>query len=513
MNSCRTTKGIDSTSSLDRENEVSTPLKSAFRRSGQPLPLLDRFLGAASRRNAALLFLLVFGAVVVVGGFVIRDLQAANVEAQDMYADAVHGLQSIGEMQYDAQETRRATLYALTTKDSNLQVEYADQSRNADQRVKDAITDYTQQALRPGEIALAGRLNRDWAKYLSVRDEVLASILEGSIKEAVKLDLSGGVPSFELVRADLNEVKELYDEDASQRLANVVATSRRSALRLIGILGFTFLLSIIAVWAIQRSLMLSTIQLAKLQMEFVASVSHELRTPLAVLSSAADNIADGLVQSKSELQKYGVVLRNQSQRMASLVDEILLFASTEDRTNRYVLHPLPVSQIIDAAVAGTAGSVQGQGFVMDLQIEPDLPPVLGDISAIFQCLQNLIGNAVKYSGGQRRIVFHACSAPSHTAGREVRLSISDQGIGIERSDLPHIFDPFYRSPRVSAAQIHGTGLGLALAKRIAEAMGGQLSVVSEPSKGSTFTLHLQISKADDLRPDSAASRPALSSQQ
>lgn len=492
---------------------MSEPLKSAFTRSAPPFPMVDRFLAAASRHNATLLFLLVFCGVVVVGGFVIRDLQAANAEAQNMYAGAVHGLQRIGELQYDAQETRRATLYALTTNDSNLQVEYADQSRNADQRVKDAIADYARQAKRPAEISLANRLTRDWAKYLNIRDEVLASILEGSTKEAVTLDLSGGVPSFELVRQDLNEVKRLYDEDASQRLANVVATSHRSALRLIGILGFTFLLSTVAVWAIQRSLMLSTVQLAKLQMEFVASVSHELRTPLAVLSSAADNIADGLVEGKSELRKYGVLLQNQSRRMGGLVDEILLFASTEDGKNRYILQPLAVSQIIDSVVASTAGLVQGEGFVVDWQIEPDLPLVLGDISAISQCLQNLIGNAVKYGGDQHRIVFRATSAPlAHAAGREVRLSVCDQGIGIDRSDLPHIFDPFYRSPRVSAAQIHGTGLGLALAKRIAETMGGHLSVVSELSLGSTFTLHLQIAKGDDLQTDSPASRPASSLQ-
>ena len=488
---------------------MSEPLKSAPSRAAPSFAFLDRFLGAASRRNAILLFGLVFFGVVVVGGFVIRDLQAANADAQNMYAGAVHGLQRIGELQYDTQETRRATLYALTTIDSNLQVEYADLSRNADQRVKDAIADYSRQARKPTEISLASRLTRDWVNYLSIRDEVLASILEGSTKEAVALDLSSGGPSFELVRQDLNEVKRLYDEDASQRLANVMATYHRSALRVMAILGFTFLLSTVAVWAIQRSLMLSTIQLARMQMEFVASVSHELRTPLAVLSSAADNIADGLVEGKSEMQKYGVLLQNQSHKMSAMVNEILLFAATEDGKNRYVLKPLPVSQIIDSVVAGTAGLFQDGAFVMELQVESDLPPVLGDLSAISQCLQNLIGNAVKYSGARHSIVFRVSAAPLENANeREVRLSVCDQGIGIDRSDLPHIFDPFYRSPRVSAAQIHGTGLGLALAKRIAEAMGGHLSVVSELSVGSTFTLHLQIAKGDDLRAETVAPRAA-----
>ena len=307
------------------------PKYSFRKRSAYPLPLLGRLLRAASRHSAALLLLLVCCGVAVIGAFVIRDLQAANADAQQMYTGSVHGLQRIGELQYYAQETRRATLYALTTSDSNLQVEYADQSRDADQRVKDGIAEYGRQATKPAEILLTKRLTRDWVGYLNVRDDVLASILEGSTKEAVSLDLSGGVPAFDLVREDLNEVKRLYDQDASQRLSKLGASWRRSSWQLVGILGFTFLLSGAAVWAIQRGRMLTTIQLAKLQMEFVASVSHELRTPVAVLSSAADNLADGLIEGKVALKKYGALLQRQSRRMGELVDEILLFGSLKIR--------------------------------------------------------------------------------------------------------------------------------------------------------------------------------------
>ena len=342
------------------------------------MTFLDGLLSTASRHNATLLLFIVCCGVAVIGAFVIRDLQAANTEAQEIYTGSVHGLQQIGELQYDAQETRRATLYALTTSDSNLQVKYADQSRDADQHVKDGIAEYGRQARRPDEITLAKRLNSDWSKYLGVRDEVLSSILEGSTGEAVGLDLSEGVPAFEGVRQDLNEVKRLYDEDASRRKANLVASSHRSSVRLIGILGFTFLLSTAAVWAIQRSRMLSTIQLAKLQMEFVASVSHELRTPLAVLRSAADNLADGLVEGKPALKKYGAILQHQSRSMSHLVDEILLFASTEDGTRRYVLQPCQIAPIIDSIVASTETLMKEAGFVIEKQIAPDLPFVRVD---------------------------------------------------------------------------------------------------------------------------------------
>jgi signal transduction histidine kinase len=449
-----------------------------------------------------------FGGVALIAVLVIRDLSAANAEARQMYSGTVHGLQRIGELQYFAQETRRATLYALTTEDSNLQVEYADQSRDADQRVKDGIAEYGRQASHPEETALADRLKNDWVDYLKIRDDVLASILEGSTGEAVNLDLHGGVPAFDRVRQDLGEAKRLYDLEASRREANLIASGRRASFRLVGILCLTFLLSIATVWVIQRSRMWSTIELARMEMEFVTSVSHELRTPLAVLSSAADNLADGLVEGKEATRKYGGILQHQSRNMRELVDQILIFASTEDGKRRYNLQSLEVAPLIGVIVADCARLIKDAGFAIDQRIDSDLPCAWGDRAGIAQCLRNLIGNAVKYGGSERRIVLRAYIESLHQSDQELRISVADRGIGIDSSELTHIFDPFYRSPRVQAAQIHGTGLGLSLAKRIAESMGGRLSVVSELAAGSTFTLHLQIAKGQETQKDATVSRPS-----
>src|SRR5437016_4438433 len=366
-----------------------------------PAALLDRVLALASPYNSSLLLLIVFLVVTVVGLFVIRDLHATNVEAQKMYAGSVQGLQRIGELQYEVQETRRSTFYALTTNDSNLQLEYADQSREADRLVNEGISEYLRQPRLPHEIEVGRRLQLDWSSYLGVRNEVLASILEGSTKEAVNLDLKGGVPSFERVRQDLQEIKRLYDGQASQQLANVAATSRRTIFRLIGVLGITLALASASVWAIQRSKMLGAIQLAKLQMEFVASVSHELRTPLAVISSAADNIADGLVQSKDALKIYGDTIQRQSRHMTELVDEVLIFAATKDRKSHFVSHTVDVPEILHSVLRQTPELATASGFHVELEIEPGLPPVKGDSSALARCFQNMIVNAIKYSGKSR----------------------------------------------------------------------------------------------------------------
>jgi signal transduction histidine kinase len=458
----------------------------------------DRVLKVYSRYSSALLLIIVFSVEVGIGWFVIRDLRTAGAEAQKMYARSVLGLRQIGELQYQAQETRRATLYALTTNDSNLQVEYADQSREADRRVTEGIAAYLEQARIPNEIEVGGRLQRDWSAYLKVRDEVLASILEGSIKEAVDMDLHGGVPSFELVRQDLEEIKRLYDEQASEQLASVDASSHRSIIRLITVVCFTLVFATFSVWAIQRSRMLSTIQLAKLQMDFVASISHELRTPLAVIRSAAENIADGVVDGKEQLLKYGSVIRNQSRQVTDLVNQILMYAATRDHRDRYTLRSLAVSEIIDSVLRNTSELVSGAGFVVERHVDSDLPPVMGDLAALSQCLQSLVGNAVKYGGSARWVGIRATLRELGSGEREIAISVHDRGIGIDKSEILSIFEPFYRSAAVSAAQIHGTGLGLPLARSIAEAMGGKLSVQSKLGAGSVFTLHLPIAKEENL---------------
>ena len=234
-------------------------------------------------------------------------------------------------------------------------------------------------------------------------------------------------------------------------------------------------------------------KLAKLQLDFVASVSHELLTPLAAIYCTGQNVMDGLVQTKADSLAHGSIITSQARQLTDLVKQILLFASTESGTNRNTLRPLQVLGILQYVRKNVAVLVEGAGFNVEQQVQAGMPYVMGDLSGLSHCLQNLILNAVKYSGKNRWIGISASVHEAENHHQEVRISVQDHGAGISSSELPHIFEPFYRSPEVVNAQIHGTGLGLAVAKRIAEAMGGRLSVTSELGVGSTFTLHLPVS--------------------
>jgi signal transduction histidine kinase len=231
-------------------------------------------------------------------------------------------------------------------------------------------------------------------------------------------------------------------------------------------------------------------RLAQLQMDFVAGVSHELRTPLTGIVSAAQNIADGVVEEKSRLALYGTAIVRQAHQLGDLVEQILLFSATEKRRYRYHLQPAVIDDLVDASLSSTSALIHTHGVKVERKIQPDLPPVTVDFKAFSQCLQNLIANAVKYGGEQRWLGIYASLQESADHGREVLVAVKDQGIGIEKEDLKHVFEPFYRSPAATAGQIHGSGLGLPLVKTMTEAMGGRLTVETAPQKGSTFTIHL-----------------------
>lgn len=446
------------------------------------------------RHSVAFVLLLVVAVEAGLGLFVVRDLLTTYARVEHIYVVLVQGLLRIGELQYEAQETRRTALYALTTNNGDLQVEYADQSRRADRLVSEGIAQYLQEALAPRAIELGKRLTNDWDAYLKVRDDVLGFILENSAKEAIAEDLTSGVSLFDRVRQDLDEIKRLYDEQASEQLAVVIRSSRRSELRLIGGFAFALLFASAAVWAIQRNQMRNAVQLAKLQMDFVASVSHELSTPIAAILCAGENFRGGFAQRKEDLEEQGSIIVDQATQLASLVDQVLLFATTTAKPE-YILRPLQVSEILASAVRNTAAVLAKSEFTVEQRVHQELPEVLGDLAAISQCLQNLILNAIKYGNGERRITLSATIDNSVADKREVQISVQDYGPGISSSDLPRIFEPFYRSPQVVAAQ-HGTGLGLSIAKSMIEAMGGRLSVISDAGVGSTFTLHLSVARKD-----------------
>jgi len=286
-----------------------------------------------------------------------------------------------------------------------------------------------------------------------------------------------------IVPSAAEEPWQLLARHKGGSLEAVVATDRRRNL----LLSFGVLLLL----AVSMALIIVSSQrarrLARLQMEFVAGVSHELRTPVAVICSAADNLAEGFVGGKEQVKEYGALIRNEGRRLAGMIEQILRFAAGQSRPASYHLEPVAVSDAIARVLASISALPEADGLTVEREIEPDLPAVEADAAALTHCLENLILNALKYGGEQRWMRVRAWKSEG---GSRVRIAVDDRGAGIDPADLPHIFEPFYRGKSAQAAQIHGAGLGLSLARDIAEGMGGRLDASSEPGRGSTFTLEL-----------------------
>ena len=284
--------------------------------------------------------------------------------------------------------------------------------------------------------------------------------------------------------------------------AAVGALRRRNLMTSFGVLGVLAITMGLILVGSQRAR-----RLAKLQMDFVAGISHELRTPLAVISSAAENIAHGVVEDKQQLVRYGNTIVKQSRQLTQLVEQVLQFAATQQTQGRQGLGRVSIAEVVEAALEGTSAMAAAAGFTVERRIEPGLPPVNADFAALVRSLQNLITNAVKYGGEQRWLRVSAAPAPGK--GAEIELAVEDRGIGIGKDEIEHIFEPFYRSPAVSESQIHGTGLGLPLARTMIESMGGKLTAKSELGKGSSFIIHLPAAKESRLKEtQSAADKPA-----
>lgn len=239
-------------------------------------------------------------------------------------------------------------------------------------------------------------------------------------------------------------------------------------------------------------------KLADLQMDFVAGISHELRTPLTVIHTAAYNLRGKLAANPAQVERYGVLIQQESGRLKDLVEQVLRFSGATAGHVIQSTEPLSIPELLEDTLESAKAVFQGVGCVVEKKIDPDLPLVMGDPMALKQALQNLLNNAVKYGSGDSFWVGVSASRAGSDAKPFVEIRVADRGPGIPADEQAHIFEPFFRGRRALQDQIHGTGLGLNLAKKIIEAHGGSIQVKSAALKGAEFIVRLPAAAAGEL---------------
>ena len=223
-------------------------------------------------------------------------------------------------------------------------------------------------------------------------------------------------------------------------------------------------------------------KLAEWQMDFVAGVSHELRTPLTVIHTAAYNLRGSVANNPGQVERYGALIQQESARLKDMVEQVLRFAGA--KAGRVIREPEPLSveTVIEDTMESSKALIQESGCVVEKSIDPGLPPILGDPVALRHALQNLLSNAAKYGAEGSNWIGVSASKAGGNKQAAVEIRVADRGPGIPEDEQEHIFDPFFRGRRAVEDQVHGTGLGLNLVKKIVEAHGGSIRVKSQPRR-------------------------------
>jgi signal transduction histidine kinase len=229
------------------------------------------------------------------------------------------------------------------------------------------------------------------------------------------------------------------------------------------------------------------VRVAELKSNFVASVSHDLKTPLALIQLFAETLELGRVRNSERAQEYYRIINMEARKLTRLIENILDFSRMEAGLRPYRTAPADIGLVTRQVLDDMASQFKQQQFDVRLHVDPDLPRVSVDEDAVEQAIENLLANAMKYSGESREIDVHINRARSY-----VCVSVKDRGIGISRREQKKIFRKFYRVNSGLGGGPQGTGLGLAIVDHTMRGHGGFVRVDSEPDQGSTFTLHFPI---------------------
>jgi two-component system phosphate regulon sensor histidine kinase PhoR len=226
-------------------------------------------------------------------------------------------------------------------------------------------------------------------------------------------------------------------------------------------------------------------RLERVRKDFVANVSHELRTPLTAIRGYTETLLEGALEDHENNRKFLEVIKTHAIRLNSIASDLLALSELESGKATAEQTRVSVRAAIEAALRTVEAEAQGRRVKL-LRGRMEDVEVLGERVHLEQALVNLLDNAVKFNrpDGEVRVEV------TRTEDDEVCVTIADNGIGIASTDLPRLFERFYRVDKARSREVGGTGLGLSIVKHIVERMHGRVAVESQLGKGSVFTILL-----------------------
>jgi signal transduction histidine kinase len=231
--------------------------------------------------------------------------------------------------------------------------------------------------------------------------------------------------------------------------------------------------------------------LARLKSDFVSNVSHELRTPLSLIRLYAETLELGRISTRGKHQEYYEIIRKESERLSSLINNILDFSRIEAGKKEYSFRETDMADLVRSTLDSYRFEIEQNGFQFEQKIDSNLPQLRVDREAIARSLLNLVNNAVKYSAAEKYLGVHL-----YRRDGDVNLEVVDHGIGIPAKEQCKIFEKFYRVGDPLVHNTKGSGLGLSLVQHIVQAHGGVVAVESTPGRGSKFIITLPIQNSE-----------------
>jgi signal transduction histidine kinase len=225
-------------------------------------------------------------------------------------------------------------------------------------------------------------------------------------------------------------------------------------------------------------------ELDRMRDAFVATVSHELRTPLTSISGFLEMMLDEEHALGTSGRQYLDVIRRSTDRLHTLVEDLLLIAQIEAHRIELTRDRVDLADLARATAEAARPSARDKGVEIEVRVDSP-PPVHGDLGRLGQVLDNLVSNAVKFTGEGGRVVVSA-----EADGANARVTVSDNGIGIPVDEQPQIFSRFFRASTATQRAIPGTGLGLAISRALVEQHGGTISLTSREGEGTEITVSL-----------------------
>ena len=238
-------------------------------------------------------------------------------------------------------------------------------------------------------------------------------------------------------------------------------------------------------------------RLEQVRTEFVANVSHELRTPLTAIQGYLETLLAGALEEQEHARRFLEIVFRHTERLGRLLNDLMDLSNIELGRVALKLAPTRLDEAVDAVLAIIGPKAKSGKVGLRSQLPRDLPPVLADRDRLVQILINLVDNAVKYTPEDGRVTVRV----QEPADGWIEVDVVDTGIGIPPSDLPRITERFYRVDKARSRELGGTGLGLAIVKHLVFAHGGQLKIESEPGRGTTVRVWLNVGGLDAAPPD------------